>query len=93
MAVASEAKVLGWRTLGVELARGVLGLGGVSKTRWRARLRYGCGLCPIYDRSTHKCRDAAGRGLGCGCWMPAKALVAAGACWIRGIGEQNYGFE
>jgi hypothetical protein len=80
MAVASEAKTLG-----------SLGLGGVTRARWRSRAR-ACRACPVFDRATHKCRDTAGRGLGCGCWMPAKSLVAEGACWYRKLGAKDYGF-
>ena len=58
----------------------------------RARLRYGCGRCPVYDRRTHKCGGAAME-VGCGCWMGAKALVSKNACWIRNLGETTYGFD
>jgi hypothetical protein len=88
-AVASEAKTLGWGVLLTELAKGALGLGGVSRWRWRARAR-ACRACPVFDRGRRMCRNGE---LGCGCYMPAKSLVAGGACWIRGIGEQSYGFE
>lgn len=82
--VASEGKRIGWISTGVALAKGVWGLGGVDRARWRSRLRT-CAQCPVYDARRHACRDTAGRGLGCGCWMPAKALTLQNACWLRQI--------
>ncbi len=77
------------------MAKGGLGLGGVSKRSWRQRIGRGCGSCAIYDRARHACRDTAGRGLGCGCWMPVKALVRdpRAACWRVGIGDKVAGWE
>lgn len=92
-AVSSEAKAIGWRVLGAELTKGALGLGGVSRTRWRARMRT-CRSCPIFDSKTHQCLVVAdGERLGCGCYMPAKALVRRNACWVRGLGDPNLGFD
>lgn len=90
--IADEAGTAGWLAVALDLARGCLGLGGVSRARWRQRLR-ACPKCPCYVRATHRCGGRPLPGLGCGCWMPAKAFIRKGACWVRGLGEQKYGFE
>lgn len=86
-AVASEAKTLGWWAVAASLMVGALGLGGVTRARWRRRMR-ACRRCPVYDRKARKCR-VPGRQLGCGCWMPAKALVGdrQRACWRISVGD------
>ena len=57
------------------VARGV-----ASKMVWIRRMR-DCRPCPIYDRSLRRCRPNDGSPLGCGCWMPLKAMFADSECW------------
>lgn len=45
---------------------------------WRHRMRT-CGRCPIYDRKTRTCGDAAT--IGCGCSSPVKALLVTAKGW------------
>lgn len=92
-AVQNEARAIGWRVLAGELAKGALGLGGVSKSRWRARIR-ACRACPVHDRKTKQCLTIVdGERLGCGCYMPVKAMVRKNACWLRALGDQSHGFD
>ncbi len=63
-------------------------LAPVPRSVWRARLRYGCYQCPIFDNETLRCRSLHPDliGLGCGCYVVFKALAPepyAGGCWGR----------
>lgn len=79
--------------LAISILRGYVGMGGVNKTLWRQRNR-ACARCPVYDSRLKACRDTEGRGLGCGCFMPLKALVRENACWLRQVDpESRFGFE
>ncbi len=82
--VEAEGRAAGWPRTAASLLGGVLGLGGVSKARWRSRIRR-CMACPVYDRPRKACRPYAGSPLGCGCFMPFKALVKDRACWVRQV--------
>lgn len=46
-----------------------------SRKRWRYSMRR-CWKCPLYDRELKRCRPWDGHELGCGCYMPFKALVS-----------------
>jgi hypothetical protein len=68
---------VGWKVL----------FGGVNRSRFRARIRR-CSKCPIYDPVLKKCRPYPGSELGCGCYVPFKALIripyrgpAGEGCW------------
>lgn len=56
--------------------------GQCSRSTARGRLR-ACFRCPVFDRTRLACRDRAGLGLGCGCYMPLKVRLARGACWAQ----------
>ena len=51
-------------------------------TTWRTRMRT-CWNCPVYDRERRACRQ---RDLGCGCYMPFKAMSPKAGCWLRESG-------
>lgn len=68
----------------IRMVLSALAGGLVSRREWRARMR-ACMRCPIYDRARHACRDTYGRGTGCGCWMPIKAMFRGNQCWVREI--------
>ena len=55
-----------------------------SRKRWRYAMRR-CWKCPIYDRELKRCRPWDGHELGCGCYMPFKALVSS-----QGWATQHY---
>jgi|SRR5690625_1782583 len=65
--------VVGWFRL--------VGSGRVSRVEWRRRMR-ACSVCPVYDRRLRRCRPEVGSSLGCGCWMPGKALYRGAGCWL-----------
>lgn len=69
--------------------------GPVPRAVWRQRLRT-CWQCPIYNRATRACRrHHEGRPLGCGCYVPWKALTAApypDGCWGREVMGETLGW-
>ena len=92
-ALKAESRVVSLRFLALDLWRGALGVGGVDKTAWRQRIR-ACRRCPVYDRNRKTCRPYPGARIGCGCFMPLKALVRQNACWIRQIRpDGQHGFD
>lgn len=70
----------GWLEMARLLAVGLL---NPRKQRWHARLRV-CQTCPVYDRDLKRCQPYTGSPLGCGCYMPFKAI--AGTCWLKDRG-------
>lgn len=67
--------------------RMVVGLwsGKVGRREWRERMRFGCGVCPLNQGRVCMVVDG-NRELGCGCYVPFKAMVRApyaGGCWAR----------
>lgn len=83
--VRAEVGLVGAASVAVSLAKAGLWRarqGEVAPRTWRARIR-ACASCPVYDRGRHACRDLRGLGLGCGCWMPAKAKLAGDQCWRK----------
>lgn len=95
--VRSEGRALGWwpvlKTMALVAAGGLWG-GRVDRRTWRRRLLRGCNRCPIYNRVTKACRDQEGLNLGCGCFMPVKAVYKRDACWIRILSPRDHlGFD
>lgn len=88
-----------WRTVlaakGVKvstwaLVRAVLS-GPVPADVWRNRIRV-CLRCPVYNRELKTCHNVVpdGRVIGCGCYVPFKALTAAPyrlGCWGREVSK------
>ncbi len=58
--------------------------------RWRRRMR-ACMRCPIYDPELKRCQPYTGSPLGCGCFMPLKALQ--GSCWLKDLGSRINGYS
>ena len=74
--------------------------GPVPRSVWRQRIRT-CQRCPIYDRVHKACRVISPRGarLGCGCYVPFKALSASPyegdggrGCWGRATMGESEGW-
>lgn len=67
------------------MIRAILG-GVVPRSVWRARMRYGCAQCPVYDGVRKVCRGVVAPydTMGCFCYTPLEALTAEpypGGCW------------
>jgi len=75
-----ERRGLGWRDWIGMVWLGLMLPFRVDRKQWRGRLRV-CRKCPIYDRGLRRCRPFTGANVGCGCWMPLKAMT--GPCWAR----------
>jgi hypothetical protein len=87
-AVVSAGRTLSWWAM----ARALLS-GTVPRAIWRQRIRV-CGKCPVYRPETRTCGGSEPR-MGCGCYVPFKALAAEpypGGCWVRSIGVANEGW-
>lgn len=74
----------------LKMLRGILT--PVPRAVWRSRLRYGCYQCPIFDKATLTCSSVHPKlaGLGCGCFVPFKALAPEPyehGCW----GQAKFG--
>lgn len=82
--VKTEGRVIPWPRIAFALGAGVLTLGGVGKRRWRGRMK-ACMWCPVYNREAKACRPFAGSPIGCGCYMPFKALTRKNACWAQTV--------
>lgn len=76
--VRDEGRRIGVRALARQMLLAARG-GLVERSIWRERMR-ACAGCPIYDRRRHACRNGE---LGCGCWMPLKAMFQGPQCWGR----------
>ncbi len=57
---------------------------------WRERMR-ACYNCPIFDKTRKTCRPFDKSVLGCGCYVPYKALVK-NHCWGRERFGKNFGW-
>lgn len=57
---------------------------------WRERIRK-CYVCPIFDRDRKTCRPFPKSAMGCGCYVPYKALVKK-HCWGRDKFGENFGW-
>lgn len=89
--IQEEGRVLSWADrlrMGWAMIAAALALGGVSRQLWRARMR-ACRECPIYDRQMKRCRPQTGHLLGCGCYMPFKALSRTAECWVDEVIPDN----
>jgi hypothetical protein len=71
--------------------------GPVPRQVWRARIRYGCYQCPVYNRELRRCRpDLPGyEEVGCGCYLPFSALTAQPypkGCWAKQVDDPELGW-
>ena len=57
---------------------------------WRERMRI-CYKCPVFDKTRKTCRPFEGSVMGCGCYVPYKALVKS-HCWGRDRFGENFGW-
>ena len=78
--VKAEGRRVGWGSVLVSVAKAAR-IATVGRSVWRQRMR-DCAACPIYDRRRHACRNGK---LGCGCWMPLKAMFRGPQCWGRSV--------
>ena len=62
----------------------------VPASVYRFRLRQ-CQRCPLYERRFRMCGSVAQQrdGLGCGCWLPAKAMFTVARCWSAEVGARD----
>lgn len=61
-----------------------------SEEMWRSRM-YICYRCPIFDKARKTCRPFPESEMGCGCYVPYKALVKV-HCWGRENMGDNFGW-
>jgi hypothetical protein len=78
-----------------KMVRGILF--PVPRAVWRARLRYGCYQCPIFDKERLACKSIHPqlKGLGCGCYVVFSALAPEpyeGGCWGRAKFKGDFGW-
>lgn len=53
----------------------------VSRNKYLHRL-VTCHRCPLYDKQLKRCRPYTGAPVGCGCFVPYRAVSPA-PCWLR----------
>lgn len=68
-----------WIAMGKEAIRAILMPVGMA--RYRQRLEV-CSRCIVYDPALKRCRPYDGAPVGCGCYVPYKAM-GKGPCWLR----------
>lgn len=82
-------------TLSLRAIIRALASGPVPRAVWRNRLKT-CRACPVFNPATRQCRRFLnGNAIGCGCWLPLKALTAAPypkGCWGFTVMSGNLGW-
>ena len=61
-----------------------------SEEMWKSRM-YICYRCPIFNKGNKTCGRFPNSNLGCGCYVPYKALVKH-HCWGRENLGENFGW-
>jgi len=62
-----------------------------TQEEWRSRIQI-CYKCPIFNKDLKTCRPFPKSIMGCGCYVPYKALVNRGHCWGRKKMGDNFGW-
>jgi hypothetical protein len=91
--VAEEGRQARWSAIALDMARVLLAgiFSSPSTLSWFAKMRK-CYRCPVFDRTMKRCRPWTGSPVGCGCYMPFKALVSRHGWAVEALPKESSGF-